>query len=108
MARALQPVTAPFAEPPRFGLLASNPSVTGQGERWIGGIKYDPEGCADGEIFGTCDYGTDTTVVDNPDIVSWFPYILSVTASCTAFSGGADEVQARARRLMLQQTETLI
>lgn len=108
MARPLTPVTAPQAEPPRLGLLASNPPVTGQGERWTGGLTYDPEGCNDGEIFGTCDYGTPTTDIENRDFVSWYPYILSVTTQCSTFSGGAEEVQGRALRLLNQQTETLI
>lgn len=108
MARPLQPVVAPPAAAPRYGLIASSPPVTDQGDRWIGGITYVPEGCVDGEYFGTCEYGTETTPVTDPATVEWWPYQLSVTVQCSSFSGRASDLEERARRLLQQQTETLI
>lgn len=109
MARPTQPVVAPLASPPRFGLLASSPPVTDQGDRWKGGISYAPEGCNDGEVFGTCDYGTETSVLDGPATVSWYPYWLSVTTVCSTFSGVVEDAEVeRTRRLLEQQTETLL
>lgn len=109
--RFIQPVVQPFAAAPQFGLIASSPPVSDQGNRWTGGISYSPEGCGDGEIFGTCEYGTDVTPATQPDTVVWWPYILSVAVECSTFSGeGPDvgELDDRARRLLLQQQETLL
>lgn len=107
MATARNPVEAPLAAAPRFGLLASIvPEKTAE-KVWKAGIAYRPEGCVEGSIFDPCE-APERTDPDSPDIVEWNPYIITISDKCSSFSGEWDEYEARVRRRMGMATETLI
>jgi hypothetical protein len=77
--------------------------------RWESGIAYTPEGCTTGERFGElCNEAADDhTVADSgvPEAVEWDPYVLSVSETCSTFSGAAEWLPSRVERLLNMDTE---
>lgn len=80
------PVPAPRAGAPRIGLIASGNSPQDEGDRWLNGITYKPEGCVEGTTLDPCDVG-EQDIPSSPNTVVWHPYELTLEADCSTFSG---------------------
>lgn len=108
MPTARNPIEAPQAAAPRFGLLASITPETTPFSVWKLGISYSPEGCGSGQVNDPCDM-VDVDFEDRPAIVEWNPYPISVAERCTLRSPLSDEeLEGRALRKLNSLTETLI
>lgn len=106
MPTARNPVEAPQAAAPRFGLLASITPETTPYQVWSLGISYSPEGCGDGQTGNACDM-PEVVFETRPDTVEWNPYPISVTEKCTAQSN-PDDMPERVTRKLNSMTETLL
>lgn len=96
-------ISAPLAQAPRYGLLASIPPMSTRLP--LDGITYVPEGCAEGQTRNPCDVA-DRNVPARREAVEWRPYTISVFDKCSTFSGFTEaEYDARIIRLLNMDTE---
>lgn len=110
----LTPIPAPPNRQPNTGLLAlaNRPTVAASDEavgpnevspRWVGGFGFDPESCADPQLFeiGCAPYavGEEKEAPENPPPVTYSPAIIVAADACSAMSGVRDRL-GRARRLL--------
>lgn len=100
MASRLQPVEAPQARPPRFGLIAAAPRIE-DGERWQAGFSFEPEACgSSGRLPVLCDDGGNAEMDSQrgPGVVRSDPFLVWAADECTTFGMEARDWQGRARR----------
>lgn len=91
------PVTAPPAQPPRYGLLVALGSSTGT-VRWEGGVDWKPEQCgASGISLDDCgSYEADS--LSNQENAEADPWVVYAQAGCSTFGFAARDFGAEARR----------
>lgn len=94
-----EPIAAPPAQPPRFGLLASA-AVDGSTGRWQQGFAFQPEACgAGGRLAVVCEGNTEAMdLPDRPGTVEGMPFLVYATDECSTFGFNARDWQGRARR----------
>lgn len=95
-----EPIAAPPARPPRFGLIASAPVGDGGGARWQHGFAFQPEGCGAGgrvtvDCAGTSDVLDSTPGPGNED---GEPFAVWASDECSTFGFESRDWQGRARR----------
>ena len=100
---ALEPVAAPPATPPRLSLLTSA-QVLDNGERWQGGVKWEPEQCGVGGTHGAED-DTERTPGANPATTYSHPFYVWASDEASSFGYQARDWQGRARR-QLEATQS--
>jgi hypothetical protein len=93
------PVTAPPAQPPRYGLLVALGSSTGA-MRWEGGVDWKPEQCgASGIVDLSCEGNpSPDSVLVNQDNAAADPWVVFAEAGCSTFGFMARDFGAEARR----------
>lgn len=96
---ARQAIEAPTPRPPRFGLIASAPTIDNQ-DRWEQGFKFAPEACgASGRVSVGCRGNTDQLDSDaGPGTVEGDPFVVYSWDECSTFGFRARDYQGRARR----------
>lgn len=99
---AKQAIEAPAPRPPRFGLIASAPTIDNQ-DRWQEGFKFAPENCgSSGRVSVGCRGNTDTLDSDTgPTTVEGDPFVVYSWDECSTFGFLARDYQGRARRQLL-------
>lgn len=92
-------VTGTQAAPPRVGLIVSAATPGGEGDRWQGGITYDPETGQPGYRADLCDPASDARdLPDRPAAVEWDAYVIGDGVRCTALAANRTDWRAQARR----------
>lgn len=98
-----EPVEAPAPIPPRYGLIASAPTID-DNARWPGGVVFKPESCAPGAVGGvTClanlpDMSTGGTT--SPALVHDDVFIVWAAEQCSALASTTLDWEGRARRAL--------
>lgn len=102
-----EPIAAPPARPPRFGLFASASVSDGGAARWQQGFAFQPEACgASGRVAVECEGDTSALdIADRPGTVGGMPFAVYATDECSTFGFSARDWQGRARR-QLAATES--
>lgn len=95
-----EPIAAPPARPPRYGLIASAPAVEPGDARWQRGFAFQPEGCGTAGRL-TLDCSGNTAVMDLPDrpaTEDGEPFVVWASDECSTFGWQARDWQGRVRR----------
>lgn len=101
MAPTLQPVDAPLAGPPRFGLIAAA-NVLRDTLRWEGGYIFQPEALSGAGVQDPCQV-VDFEPPDRPANVTGVPFLVWAGDVCSAMGWEAADYQGRARRALEAQ-----
>lgn len=93
-------VPAPPLSPPAFGLLAAATVIDHEDERFLNGITFAPENCADVEIIdAVCGPGdAKPTGLNRAGWEEYEPFLLIGRDSCSTFGWQTADYEARARR----------
>ncbi len=100
--RGRTPVTAPPAQPPRYGLIAAAPELGGPLAEWANGFRFLPEQCAGGGREAITCLG-DTSLIEpdeNPDEVTGDPFVVWAGDECRTVGYQSRNLEGRARRLL--------
>lgn len=101
-----QPVDAPLAGPPRFGLVAAA-NVLRDALRWEGGYIFQPEALSGAGVQDPCDV-VDFDPPERPANVTGVPFLVWAGDVCSAMGFEAADYQGRARRaLEAQESEQI-
>ena len=109
--RAIHPAPIPAESTPN--LLSSVPSEPGPSEgRWTNGIAYQPyrygtDGSGSLDPCGPLGENTKATV-DPPAEVTWDPYVIWTSETCSTLGTDLDALDSRARVQLKTQTSHLI
>lgn len=95
----LQPVPAPLAGPPRFGLLVAANVLT-DALRWEGGYTFVPEACGLGGTFDPCGTVAFDPDLGHPDAVENIPFGIWEGDRCSVMGADLADLRARARRAL--------
>lgn len=98
------PVTAPPAQPPRYGLVPAAPTVEDGDLRWTGGLIFDPEQCGVGGAVAMECAGSVGTAIDparSPANVEADPFAVWAGDECSTIGFAARDWEGRARRQLL-------
>lgn len=97
-----EPIAAPPARPPRFGLLASAAVGDGAPARWQQGFAFQPELCGGGGRVTVACAGTSDTLDsdEQPGTVEGMPFAVYAADECSTFGYNARDWQGRARRAL--------
>lgn len=95
-------ISAPSPRPPKYGLVATAPTIDDQQE-WHDGARFAPEGCnASGRVAVGC--RGDTTELDsnaNPAVIGFDPFVVYATDWCSSFGFQSRDYKGRAQRALL-------
>lgn len=96
----LQPVPAPIAGPPRYGLLVAA-NVVNDALRWEQGYTFSPEACTGGGVYDPCSEAPGIDPEGRPAAVGNVPFGIWDADRCSTMGGdSADDRRARARRAL--------
>lgn len=96
----MQPVTPRPASPPRVGLLLSAHKPPDESdERWIGGLKFAPEGCNSAGVEDPCEV-EERDISDSPANVEFEPFLVWAGDKCSTFGFQSRDYRGRAERML--------
>lgn len=99
----LQPVEAPLAGAPRFGLIPAA-TVLRDALRWEGGYEFQPEAVSGAGVVDPCNVQNgDVDPPERPATVGNVPFLVWAGDVCSAMGFEAGDYQGRARRALEAQ-----
>lgn len=101
------PVAAPPAQPPLYGLIAAAPIVDDADMRWVAGVSFSPEACGSSgrDSIAFCGPGSALEIPDAPGIVDADPFLVWAGDKCGMRGYGSRDFAGRARR-QLEATQS--
>lgn len=116
-AQGFVPIAGRQTAPPRVGLVASAPDVTGDlPDKWVNGLAWTPEAClpeAD-NLWWECAIGEgqeqsgEKTIDPPPAIIEYRPFIAWVGEKCSTLGMASLDLQSRARRKYLASESRIL